>query len=727
MTVFHVTNQAQLLSALAKASGGDTISLAGGNYGDVSLIHDKNGADLEFSSNVTVTSADIKNPAVFTGLALDGAKNLTFDRLVFDYVFKAGDPLHTSPFRISSSDGVTIRNSIFDGDLAKGVSNTADGYGYGKGLSVSGSSNITIRDNEFFNFHRGATFSTTSHLVVSGNDVHSIRSDGFNFSSVSQVLIQANHLHDFKASIGSSDHRDMIQFWTTGTTDPSSDIIIRGNFLDVGDGGWTQSIFMRNELVDQGQAGQEMFYRNILIENNVIQNNHLHGITVGETVGLIIRSNTIVRKESLTGPVLEGGVGTPSITVSSDAEKVTIQQNIVSKISGHEGQGDWILGKNVLVQHTSPNAPEFYGDIFISSTLAEGAMGPVLLTSSTAYAMKAGAAQTLGQDTPGLSGRIHVTGFDDDGALRIFDARFSAADGKALPAGTIYLWSFDDGSQYMGPVVGYRFDEGGTFGVRLTVMMPDGRTDTADYTIDVSGPEVLKFEAGQSFAAFDYGDAITLDGSAALTAKGLALGGETTVYSVDAEHLEKIPGSDELRIDFSIKAANTTSIGEIFRLHESFAVGLNSNGELYADIYAANGQKLRIESAGIHLNDLAEHDVSIGIADNSVTMLIDGKTVAEAAMTDVLAGSGSRSLIFGNPWGKANFDGWLTRLSIEKDSADFSATGESQGYAVVTETSSDWSMLCTPTQTDEAGTMAFSTFLGEWVAASSSDDLIPMI
>ena len=64
----------------------------------------------------------------------------------------------------------------------------------------------------------------------------------------------------------------MIQFWTSGTTSPSTNIVIRGNILDSGDGGWTQSIFMRNEMVDTGGAGDAMFYQNILIEDNVIYN-----------------------------------------------------------------------------------------------------------------------------------------------------------------------------------------------------------------------------------------------------------------------------------------------------------------------------------------------------------------------------------------------------------------------------------------------------------------------
>ena len=726
MSVFHVTNQAQLLSALAKASGGDTISLAGGNYGDLSLIHGK-GIDLDFASKVTIKSADLKNPAVINGLDLRGANNMAFDGLVFDYVFKAGDLVFSNPFRIASSEGITIRNSIFDGDLAKGVSKIDDGYGFGKGLTVSGSTNIAIRDNEFFNFHRAATFGSTNHLTVTGNDVHSIRSDGFNFAAVTHVLIQANHLRDFKASTGSADHSDMIQFWTSGTTTPSTDIVIRGNILDIGKGDVSQSIFMRNEEVDQGRAGKEMFYRNILIEDNIIQNNHLHGITVGETVGLVIRSNTLLRKESPTGVVVTGAAGTPVINIKPDAERVTIQQNIVSNISGHTGQTDWSLGKNAMVQHTDPNAPGFYGDIFISSTLTDGMTGPVLLSDSVAYSLQAGAAQTLGRDIPGLSGRIHVTDFIDDGALRIFDARFSAADGRALPAGTVYIWSFDDDSQYMGPVVGYRFAEGGTFDVKLTVMTPDGRTDTVDYTIDVSGPEVVAFEAGGSFTAFNIGDPIALPGGATLSDQGLALGGAGSSYIIDGDHVSDVPGSAELSIDFSVQSASTTSAGEIFRIHGSFMVSVRPDGDIRMNIFGASGKSLQLESSGIKLNDKAEHDVSLRFVDGKASMVVDGKVVANGTMNDVLAGEIGRDLVFGNPWATENFEGLLTSFALDLNRSDFTSAGESQGYAVIAETSADWAMLCTPTQTDAAGTVAYDPASGGWVEASLLDNLMPMI
>jgi hypothetical protein len=43
------------------------------------------GLNLGFTSEVSIVSEDPANPAVFTGMFVKGASNLTFDGIVFDY------------------------------------------------------------------------------------------------------------------------------------------------------------------------------------------------------------------------------------------------------------------------------------------------------------------------------------------------------------------------------------------------------------------------------------------------------------------------------------------------------------------------------------------------------------------------------------------------------------------------------------------------------------------
>ena len=256
-------------------------------------------------------------------------ENLSFDSVIFDYVSAAGAVTFEQPFRIDGgSSNISISNSVFDGDLAHGGASIDNGYGMGYGLHVSFATDITVTNNEFFNWLRAGVFTKVDNINLIDNDVHSIRSDGFNFAEVNNVLIDGNYIHDFIANMESGDHADMIQFWTTSTTSPSTNIVIRDNILNSGGGDWTQSIFMRNEMVDTGEAGKEMFYRNILIEDNVIYNAHAHGITVGETDHLTIRNNTILHNAASGGNAL---VYVPTIYSSDASTDVTVINNILPR------------------------------------------------------------------------------------------------------------------------------------------------------------------------------------------------------------------------------------------------------------------------------------------------------------------------------------------------------------------------------------------------------------
>ena len=131
-------------------------------------------------------------------------------------------------------------------------------------------------------------------------------------------------------------------------------MIIRGNFLDAGTGNWTQSIYMAN-------SGDP--FLNILIEDNVIYNDHVHGITVGETDGLVIRNNTL-----LHDPSAIYALGWPlSIILYGTSLNVTVESNIAADI--------WIggnkipdgLGNNLLVQRDGPGRKNYYLKLFTNA------------------------------------------------------------------------------------------------------------------------------------------------------------------------------------------------------------------------------------------------------------------------------------------------------------------------------------------------------------------------
>ncbi|WP_417463033.1 right-handed parallel beta-helix repeat-containing protein, partial [Kordiimonas sp.] len=676
-TIISVSNAEELMNALASATGGDTIELAGGDYGRLTLINGKTGFDVTFDTAVTIRSVDADHLASFSGMNLNGVSNLTFDDVVFDYNFSQDDPVSIRPFSINGgSNNISIKNSIFEGDVASDVlDSNVDGFGYGTGLSVRDSSNISIENNEFFNWHRGAIFAQVEGLLVAENDVSAIRSDGFDFIEVKSVLIEKNHIHDFSAPEGSSDHRDMIQFWTSGTDSPSVDVIIRDNILDIGTGAWAQSIFMRNEEVDLGRAGTEMYYQNILIENNTIYNGHLHGITVGETDGLTIRNNSVL--QALGGlNDLSGGVSIPKINLKPGSTSVVIEGNVTSAISGFAAQSDWVVSSNAIIQ------PINYLEHFITSTTHSDGRGHnfIVIPGSVIAQLGAGSEHIQFPYTiETLTPQFQVYSDVSSGQSLVFDASLTVwSQGQVSETDANFTWHFGDGSTATGQIVKHNFSAPGYHDVALTVTTKDGTTAIENFRAAIAGEDILQFDTQSGlFEALAFGEETPLANGAlplveTTDGHALKLGGDGTQASIAASELSRFFGTDAFELSMSLKADSAISWGEIARIHTSFTVGVDKNGNLTLTLFLEDGSQFKTVSKGVSLNDGAQHDVSIRFDGEigSVEIVIDGKIATSGNVSGSLWG-GPRPLNFGNPWGEQNFDGELTAFSLSAESNDF--------------------------------------------------------
>ncbi len=325
--------------ALADALPGTQIVIAPGDYGPLLL----RGGGGTPEAPILLRSADAANPAKFDAMNLRNVQYLVLQDLTFDYMFADEDDADLRPFQVIECAGIAIRDSLFDGDLGPVIADGTDRLPTAFGLSVRDTQGFELSGSEIRLFLRGGVFAQSSDLVLRDNVVHSIRSDGLNFVGVQRVQIEDNTIRDFLRSPDLIDHSDMIQFWTAGSKAPSTDIVIRDNVLNSGMGLYTQSIFMRNELVDRGSAGLDMFYRNVVIEGNVIINAHLHGISIGETNGLTIRNNTVVRNVLSSGRDANPSLWTPQIRVAEASRNVQILRNAVARITGAAGKSDWTV------------------------------------------------------------------------------------------------------------------------------------------------------------------------------------------------------------------------------------------------------------------------------------------------------------------------------------------------------------------------------------------------
>ena len=694
-TTITVSTAADLRTALANAKGGETINLAPGDYGYLGLGNNS-GFNVDFPSNVTITSANPLKPASFSGLDLDSVSNLTIDSVVMDYTFKPGDPLYTTPFSINASQNVTIQNSTFSGDLAKGMSAIDDGYGVGTGLTISGSAGITIAGNDISSFFRGMTVSNSTGTTISGNDLSGIRSDGMDFIQVQGVVIEGNRIHDFQTAPNSEDHPDMIQFWTAGTTAPSTDITIRNNVLDIGKGIWTQSIFMGNEVVGQGLAGSAMYYRNVTIEGNVITNGQLHGITVAETNGLVIRQNTVLHSDGAEPDGADSAVEIPSINLASNSTNVTVTGNVTSAVNGWTGQSGWAVSQNAFVQDQNPDAPGYYGNVFISSSLtAQNGVNDFL-------ALPGGMVDLLGAGAPLTRNYLPAAGgvaalFQESvdpngsGQTRVFDASLSLSDKGTLPVGAVYEWSFGDGTTATGMKVSHTFGaSGGRYDVVLTVRLPSGVSDSVDGLIGIQSNEVVTLGADGVFRAMEYGSTILLDKSPFASSAGIDLGATGVAASIGSGNVSDILRTNNFDIAMRLDASTKTSAGEVFRLHGSIIASVTQEGGVQIQAYGQGGTLVSLYSSGVTVNDMNPHDIAVSLRDGVLQLLVDGKVSAQTDFAGTLSSFGSQDMTFGNPWGAKNFDGYLTGFDIKVGASGTGAPGT--GTSPVTDGSS-------PTQT----------------------------
>ncbi|TMV82378.1 PKD domain-containing protein, partial [Thioclava sp. BHET1] len=494
-----VSGPEALMQALSHAEGGEVIRLAPGAYGKITL-GPASAFPVSFPApGIILRSADPAHPAVFGGLVLKAVDNLSFEDITFDYRFGLGDLPFTMPFNVTGGDHIAFRNSRFLGDNAHGIGSAENGFGYATGLSLRNVDGAELDGNLFTTFRNGIQIQSSKNIVFQNNDVTDMRSDGLDLAGVAGVVIRGNHFHDFRGMPNWIDHRDMIQLWSTGMSMPSQDITIAGNLFDIGQGSFTQTIFLRNELVDQKQAGAEMYYRNIRIVGNTIYNNHRHAITVGETNRLQIAHNSVleVPDRSATAPARGDDPASyrPTINVAPDSHNVAITQNASLAITGYSEQPDWRLSGNVIVQDRAPNLPGYYGHVFVSSTLRPEAANHSYIARLDGPLGRglAGAPATLQPAPTGrYEARFSVLPSEKEPLARIFDAEASTTpDGQHLAPSTRVEWHFGDGKIGTARRVLHRYDRPGIYHVTLRLTPQDGAAATTDMILTLTDADLL--------------------------------------------------------------------------------------------------------------------------------------------------------------------------------------------------------------------------------------------
>ena len=670
-----------IVDALRKASPGDVISMPGGDYGALEL-------DSDFAwdgAPVTLRSADPADPIVLRAMLLKGVRNLIVEGVTFDYVPRSGDSEKIAPFSVRSSVNVTVRGGVFDGADAVDGKEWARGFGFGHGFYVYGGKDIALEGSTFFNWKRAGVFERVTGLTVRGNEVRAIRSDGFDFAQVQDVLIEANHLHDFEGAPEGTDHRDMIQFWTASTDKPSRNVTIRGNVLDSGNGSATQSIFIRNEISERDETRRDaMLYRDFTIENNLIRNGHVHGITVTGIRGLTVRNNTVIQDG-------DAGLATiaakPAINLRWLVHDAVLTDNVSSgiAISDYAAENGLTESGNVIVQRGSPAVPLYYDALFLDG-LGDGA--------------------AAGWDDPLPDGRLHglppsavpaLRGLQlrPDGALAGAAAGAALQRDPALPAvaviaetpaglsgqsrrtlrlqawtaqgaprdlsGARVLWRLGDGTEQEtdGPTLTHRFAAPGDYRAVVSATLPDGGTLRAGRSLRVRSPVGL----AEDFTTMTEAPPGLSAPAVLRPGEGVVLRGGDASGTVSFGRQPRLSNLEAFTLSATFRMTDPSQAGTLVYIGGALVVDVSAR-EAGARIWLGKGRKLQIRAPAA-LADGRPHTVTVSFSSETglVRLWIDGAAIRpqSGAKGGIFTGPRRHAFYLGHPR-KRSFGGVVERI-----------------------------------------------------------------
>lgn len=677
MAIVTVGSTAELYDALESAVGGDSIKLTAGDYGDVNL------SNFSFNSEVTITSANLKNPAVIGSLNVYQSDNITFDNLFFDFVPDMQTLEWSSAIKINQSSGITVQNSTLEGGVSiAGVPADSEpgeqnefgilGEPVGRGITAENSSGLSFIDNDISNFTRGIVIGSNNDVVVSGNEIHDLRASPLVGSDNNNTLVEDNHFYNFNPWKlgGLGDHGDMIHFWTTtAQTGATTNLIIRNNLFEEGDGQSLLGIYLEDNF---GKT-----FTNVVIEDNVIHLGDSQAIRLEGVVGGTLENNTLIQSSG-------GTTDQPLINLAAGTQDLIVQNNISAGIYGTAFDAAAANGisivNNLTVTYDDPQADTYVGNLFVEG-VPSGDNRTSLVISPDSAADGYGADMSQYDVTPAtVQAFFQVSSLESDANTVVFDAGISAGpDGILDPAETDYYWTFGDGTVSTGPLVQRTYDQPGNFNVSLKVVASDGSISTSSYVIGVAGDLMVSYDnstgefVSHAYGAEEENSTPDLELKSVGTKTNVVLGATGVQAEIAATELEPLFGTDNFSLDMTLRSTvSSANSGEIFRVHGSFMATVDSAGNLVFDMFDEGGNRITAVTSGVSMTDGTPHDISIvfdGDA-NSLKILVDGQLRASEVVTGDL-NDFPRSLTIGNPWNEPNFQGQLSEFSISSSQPEY--------------------------------------------------------
>ncbi|WP_439534300.1 right-handed parallel beta-helix repeat-containing protein [Polymorphobacter sp.] len=252
----YQATQDDFTSVFAQLVAGDTLALQG-TFDNLIGIKDSHYA--------TAITIDASAATITQGLQLTASSGINITGGDWRH-----DPARVQSVTVRDSQNISIANTSFTGPTEDST---------GRAIWVTGSSNITIRDNSFDRIHTSVAIGNTTDSLVTRNRIVSAASDGINIANSHRVLVSDNHCGAPAMAAGA--HPDCIQLWGS-TQAPQSDIVLLNNVADGAMQGFTS--FNPGEL-----SGQ-----NIVFAGNLGTLSYPQGIACYGCKDSLFLDNTII-------------------------------------------------------------------------------------------------------------------------------------------------------------------------------------------------------------------------------------------------------------------------------------------------------------------------------------------------------------------------------------------------------------------------------------------------
>jgi parallel beta-helix repeat protein len=666
--VVNVSNAAELTAALNSALSGDTIRLAGGHYGDVRIV-----ANSAFSGDVTLASADSKNPAVFDTLALDKVSNVTFSDIKVDFVPDQNTVIYDTAVRVDASSQIQFLDCTLSGnpavngippDSPPGTPNPTGnilGYPTGNGMWILHSQGITIANCDISQFNVGVSLSDVGNAQILNNNFHDTRGTPLNGGSLSNVTVDGNYIHDIKPwNFGNSgDHANYIHFWTNPVyrNAPNQNISITNNFLTQGSGVGVLGIHLDDDSHGLGQ-------QNLVIENNVLYNSDPQGIRLEYAQNSTIRNNTLLQS---AGDVTKA----PGILMLAQTQNTLVENNIAAFITngmGAEGSAPYdtnSLTNNLFVQRQFPDLAGYYDDLFVNPFNTGANLSDLqALPGGLVEALGVGAAATQFQTNPsGLAGIIL------DAAGPGLASGHESLDASLLfgPAGLIdtsgatVTWDFGDSHSGSGLNPTHSYAHAGSYVVTATVTLPDGRSTQVNKTVEARTPFLVDAKFNGTFDdVTDVANTVTVGAAVALVQNGSERAVQLNGGLVTYDSTPDMYNNREYTVSVDFRKLSAGDTGGLVNFPGSFTLSVDGTG-LVASVTTSKGT-VWLKAYGLPISDGAWHTASLVFSgiDGTAQLYLDGhRLTGQAGLVGaVQVGNLAHDFHLGDPWSPC-FSGYI--------------------------------------------------------------------